>query len=88
MFKILISIQCEECGDCHSLSVLSKEIDPLTWQTDASTLQTDAESAGWDFFAKVRCPYCSGASGELFRDHPGDYYGELVSTATQTPLSP
>ena len=63
MFKILISIQCEECGDCHSLSVLSKEIDPISWRTDASTLQADAEGIGWD------------------------YYGELVYSATDTPLS-
>lgn len=87
MFKILISIQCEECGDCHSFSVLSKEIDPISWRTDASTLQADAEGIGWDFFQKARCPHCSGASGELFREHPGDYYGELVYSATDTPLS-
>lgn len=84
MFKILISIQCEDCGDTHDISVLSKRVDPFAWQTDAETLQTDAEGLGWDFFKTVRCPYCSGASGEKFRDHPGDYFGQLVNTADGT----
>jgi len=86
MFKIIISIQCEECDDTHDVSVLSKAIDPMAWQGDAYSLQTDAEAKGWDFFKKARCPYCSGASGEMFRDHPGDFYGQLVNTADGTPI--
>ncbi len=86
MFKILISIQCEECDDSHEVSVLSKVIDPMAWQADAWSLQADAEARGWDFFKTVRCDYCSGASGEKFRDHPGDYYGQPVNTANETPI--
>jgi hypothetical protein len=86
MFKILISIQCEECDDTHETSVLSKVIDAMAWQTDAYSLQTDAEAKGWDFFNKTRCPYCSGANGEMFRDHPEDFYGQLVNTADGTPV--
>ncbi len=80
MFKILISIQCDDCGDTHDTSVLSKNIDPLAWKTDADSLRADAEGNGWDFFKTIRCQYCSGASGEMFRDHPSDY-GQLVNTA-------
>ena len=84
MFKILISIQCDDCGDTHDASVLSKNIDPLDWKTNADSLRADAEGIGWDFFKTIRCQYCSGASGEMFRDHPGDFYGQLVNTADGT----
>ena len=84
MFKILISIQCDDCGDTHDISVLSKNIDPMTLKTDADSLRADAESIGWDFFKTIRCQYCSGASGEMFRDHPGDFYGQIVNTADGT----
>jgi hypothetical protein len=86
MFKITISIQCDQCANCHDISVLSNTIDAMAWQTDAWTLMTDAEGVGWDFFRGARCAYCSGASGEIFRDHPGDFYGELVHTADGTPF--
>jgi hypothetical protein len=85
MFKITISIKCEECDDAHHVTVLSKVIDPMAWQADAWALQSDAESKGWDFFKTVRCDYCSGASGEMFRDRPGDFFGQLVNTADGTP---
>ena len=84
MFKIQISIQCDDCGDTHDISVLSKDIDPMVWKSDADSLQADAEGIGWDFFKTIRCQYCSGASGEMFRDHPGDFYGQLVNTADGT----
>jgi hypothetical protein len=84
MFKVLISIQCEECDCTHDISVLSKDIDPFSWKADAQSLQADAEGIGWDFFKTVRCQYCSGASGEMFRDHPGDFYGQLVNTTDGT----
>lgn len=81
MFKITLSILCEKCDATHDLSVVSKVVDPMAWQSDAWTLQSDAESIGWDFYKEARCQYCSGANGELFRDHPGDYYGQLVRSA-------
>jgi hypothetical protein len=84
MFKILISIQCDDCGDTHENSVLSKNIDPLAWKSGADSLRVDAEGNGWDFFKTIRCQYCSGASGEMFRDHPGDFSGQLVNTADGT----
>lgn len=84
MFKILISIQCEDCNDIYHVSVLSRGLDPMAWRADAYALQADATGDGWDFYKTVRCSYCSGASGEMFRDNPSDYYDQLVKTVDET----
>lgn len=60
MFKIFVTINCDECGDDFQRVRVSASKDPMDWNTEASELICDASEAEWDFFrGRMRCAACS-----------------------------
>ena len=60
MFKVFVTINCDDCGDDFVQGRVSASQDPMQWNTEAYELVGDASAADWDFFrGRMRCAACN-----------------------------
>lgn len=58
MFKLIVMIDCDTCGDPFRCVALSTDRGPNAWQHLTGTLEGDAQSHGWDLYREARCYDC------------------------------
>jgi hypothetical protein len=60
MLKVLLLIDCDECGHPLSQATVCSVHDPMVWEASIEDLVYEATGQGWDFYMKhYRCPACS-----------------------------
>jgi hypothetical protein len=66
MFKVFVTINCDECGNDFSQGRVSASKDPMDWKTEAYELISEASKADWDFFQeRIRCAACNCPDSEF-----------------------
>ena len=64
MFKVFVSINCDDCGANFVHGRISSSKDPMEWNIEAYELIADAQQDGWDVFCdRIRCTTCSCPEG-------------------------
>lgn len=59
MFKLILIIDCDICGESFDRVALSTDRDPTAWQYLTADLEMRAESRGWNLHrAEYRCYDC------------------------------
>lgn len=58
MFKLIVMIECDTCGDPFRRVALSTDRGPNAWQYLTGVLEGDAQSHGWDLYHEARCYDC------------------------------
>jgi hypothetical protein len=60
MFKILLLIDCDECGHPLDRATVCSDRAPAAWDAELEELMYEAANQGWDFYMhSSRCPQCS-----------------------------
>lgn len=59
MLKLLLLIDCDECGYPVSQATVCCVRDPLLWEETIEAMMFEATEKGWSFYKKYcRCPQC------------------------------
>lgn len=59
MFKVIVMIDCNICGQPFDRIATSASRDPLEWKALACDLEYAAEGRGWSFYRSAHhCDYC------------------------------
>ena len=58
MFKLMVMIDCDICGDSFRRVGVSTDRGPHAWQYLTGILEGDAQSHGWDLYREARCYEC------------------------------
>ena len=59
MFKVILMIDCNICGQPFDHIATSCGRDPLAWKSLSDDLESTAESRGWSFYRSAHhCEYC------------------------------
>lgn len=59
MLKVIMTIDCNTCGQPFEGIATSRELDPLSWKSLSLDLEDTAASTGWFFFRNAHyCDYC------------------------------
>ena len=59
MFKIIVMIDCNICGQPFDRIASSTHPDPLSWKALALDLENTAEGTGWSFYRSAHhCEHC------------------------------
>lgn len=62
MIRIIVTLDCNVCGQPFDRIGSSSSIDPLDWKALSLDLEHQAESTGWFFFRAAHyCDYCSSS---------------------------
>ena len=60
MFKVFVTINCDDCQDDFVHGRISAATDCMEWNREAYELIGETEQAGWDFFrGRMRCAGCN-----------------------------
>ncbi len=60
MFKVLLLIDCDECGEPLDRSTVCSGRTPEIWDAELEELVFEAANEGWDFYMNSsRCPQCA-----------------------------
>jgi len=58
MFKMILMIDCDICGECFEQVALSCDRNPKAWQYMVADLKASAETSGWDLHRSHQCDAC------------------------------
>lgn len=58
MFKLILTIECDICGQPLEHIATSCDRDPTAWEYLPAILEATAEGRGWDVFPGHRCDDC------------------------------
>jgi len=59
MFKVIVMIDCNICGQPFDCVATSASRDPMNWKALSQDLEDTAESRGWSFYRSAHhCDYC------------------------------
>ncbi len=59
MLRVIITLDCNTCGQPFEGIETTKELDPLGWKARLQDLEDTAEASGWFFFRGGHyCDYC------------------------------
>lgn len=59
MLKVLLMLDCDDCGYPLSQSTVCSDRDPMIWQAAGEDLIYEATKQGWDFYKdQGHCPEC------------------------------
>ena len=59
MFKVVLMIDCDQCGHPLSQATVSSERNPAAWDAELEEMMYEAAKQGWDFYKDIsRCPEC------------------------------
>ena len=59
MFKVIVMIDCNICGQPFDSVATSASRDPMEWKALASDLEYAAEGRGWSFYRSAHhCDHC------------------------------
>jgi hypothetical protein len=59
MFKIILMLDCNICGQPFDHVAVSTEVDPMAWKALSSDLEDEAEDCGWSFYRSAHhCSHC------------------------------
>lgn len=59
MFKVIIMLDCNICGQLFEGVATSSKTDRLDWKTRSMELEYDAENCGWSFYRSAHhCDHC------------------------------
>lgn len=71
MFKLLLLIDCDECGYPLSQATVCCVRDPVLWEETIEAIMFEAQEKGWSFYREYCCcPQCG-------------YEQEVETTVTQ-----
>lgn len=59
MFKVILMINCNICGQPFDRVATSSVPDPLSWKALSQDLEDEAEACGWSFYRSAHhCAFC------------------------------
>ena len=59
MFKVIMMIDCNICGQPFDRIATSSIQDPLSWKALSQDLEDEAEASGWSFYRSAHhCTFC------------------------------
>jgi hypothetical protein len=60
MLKVLLLLDCDDCGHPLSQATACSVSDPMVWQAAGWDLVEEAQKIGWDFHKNhIRCSECN-----------------------------
>lgn len=60
MLRVIVTLDCNMCGQPFEHLGSSSSLDPLEWKSLSLDLEHHAESSGWFFFRAAHyCDYCA-----------------------------
>jgi hypothetical protein len=80
MLKLLLLIDCDECGYPLSQATVCCTRDPLQWDRTIEAMMFEAAEKGWSFYHKYcRCPRCGNEQTveativqQMMQEEPGE----------------
>jgi hypothetical protein len=58
MFKLVVILECDMCGDAFNRMAISTDRNPDAWKYLSATLEARAESACWSCYSAHHCDSC------------------------------
>lgn len=61
MFKLIVLVECDVCGEPFDRIATSADRDPVAWEHLTAILEARADNNGWDVYSAHRCYDCASA---------------------------